>query len=146
MSAEMPKVQDVAEIAVRVAAIDGFMLGATLYCPSGAHDPSTVALFSCGGGIPAARYARFVKFLASNSVPVLVFDYRGIGASRTSGLRGFKAVAEDWSELDCGGAIEHLRTRYPNAEMVGVAHSIGTMLIGGAPNVRALSRFVFLCA
>src|SRR5205085_5100049 len=61
-------------------------------------------------------------------------------------LRGFKAVAEDWGEFDCGGAIAHLRDRYPSAEMVGVAHSIGTMLIGGAPNVGAISKFVFLCA
>jgi predicted alpha/beta hydrolase len=142
----MPESEDVAELMIRVTALDGFMLGATLYRSSRSTDPSTVALFSCGGGIPAARYARFARFLAANSIPVLVFDYRGIGASRTSSLRGFKAVAEDWSELDCGGAIEHLRTRYPSAEIVGVAHSIGTMLIGGAPNVGALSRFVFLCA
>jgi predicted alpha/beta hydrolase len=103
-------------------------------------------MFSCGGGVPAARYARFARFLAANSIPVLAFDYRGIGASRSGTLRGFKAVAEDWSEFDCGGAIEHLRDRYPSAQIVGVAHSIGTMLMGGAPNVGAISRFVFLCA
>jgi predicted alpha/beta hydrolase len=103
-------------------------------------------MFSCGGGIPAVRYARFARFLAANSIPVLAFDYRGIGASRTGTLRRFSALAEDWSEFDCGGAIDHLRDRYPAAEIVGVAHSIGTMLIGGAPNVGAISRFVFLCA
>ena len=146
MDAEERESADVAEVSVRIVALDGFPLGGMLYSPRGLQDPSTVALFSCGGGIPAARYARFARFLAANRVPVLVFDYRGIGASRSSGLRGFNAVAEDWSEHDCGGAIGFLRTKFPNAEIVGIAHSIGTMLLGGAPNVGSISRFVFICA
>ena len=142
----MQQSEDVAEVDLRVRALDGYMLSATLYSLPTLSHPRTVVMFSCGGGVPAARYARFARFLAANSIPVLAFDYRGIGASRPRALRRFKAVAEDWSEFDCGGAIEHLRDRYPSAEIVGVAHSIGTMLIGGAPNVGAISRFVFLCA
>src|SRR4029450_9440444 len=145
MKAEILPSGDVVEVSLQFAALDGFMLDATLYGPPGLDHPSTVVLFICGGGISAARYARFARFLASNFIPVLTFDYRGIGASRRSGLRGFKAVAEDWSELDCGGAVKHLRARYPTSEIVGVAHSIGTMLLGGAPNVGTISRFVFLC-
>jgi len=137
---------DVTEVTLQIAALDGFMLGATLYSSHALQEPSTAVLFSCGGAIPAARYARFAKFLAANQIPVLMFDYRGIGASRTSALRGFRAVAEDWSEHDCGGAIAYLRAQFPRAEIVGIAHSIGTMLIGGAPNVDLISRFVFLCA
>jgi predicted alpha/beta hydrolase len=142
----MQQSQEVAEVALRVRALDGFMLSATLYSLPTLNRPRTVVMISCGGGVPAARYARFARFLASNSIPVLAFDYRGIGASRTGALRRFKAVAEDWSEFDCGGVIEHLRHRYASTEIVGVAHSIGTMLVGGAPNVSAISRFVFLCA
>jgi predicted alpha/beta hydrolase len=84
--------------------------------------------------------------MAANGVPVLVYDYRGIGASRPPTLRGFRAVHEDWSELDCGGAIQYLRALYPRAELIGMAHSIGTLLVGGAPNVAEISRFVFICA
>jgi len=142
----MRRSKKVAEVTLRVKALDGLMLGATLYSLRGLSHPRTVVMFSCGGGIAAVRYAHFARFLAANSIPVLAFDYRGIGASRTGALRRFKAVAEDWSEFDCGGAIEHLRDRYPSAKIVGVAHSIGTMLVGGAPNVGAISRFVFLCA
>ena len=136
----------IVETAVRVPALDGYTLGATLYGPSSVAKPSTVVLFSCGGAIPAARYARFARYLAANGVAVLIYDYRGIGTSRPPHLRGFGAVAEDWSELDCGGAIAYLRLHYPWAELVGMAHSIGTLLTGGAPNVAEISRFVFLCA
>ncbi len=104
-----------------------------------------VAIISCGYGIPAALYARFARFLAAEGIAVLTYDYRGIGGSRPSDLRGFKAVAEDWSELDCGGAVAFLRSHYPHAELVGIAHSYGALLIAGAPNVAEISRFVFLC-
>jgi predicted alpha/beta hydrolase len=136
----------VERIALRIPALDGFMLGATHYRIANLESPPTVVLFSCGGGIPAARYSRFARYLAANGIPVLTYDYRGIDSSRTSNLRGFKAVAEDWSESDCGGAIAHLREQYPKAEMVGIAHSIGALLIGGAPNVNVVRRFVFVCA
>lgn len=135
----------VATIALRIPALDGFMLGAIHCSATSLASPETVVLFSCGGGIPAARYSRFAQYLAANGFPALVFDYRGIASSRTSELRGFKAVAEDWSELDCGGAIAHLRNQYPKAEIVGISHSIGALLIGGAPNVDIVSRFVFIC-
>jgi len=136
----------VVSASLRIPALDGFMLGATLHSGPNLYDPTTVVVFSCGGAIPAARYSRFAQYLAASGIPVLLYDYRGIDSSRTSGLRGFKAVAEDWSEFDSGGAIAHLRLRYPKAEIVGIAHSIGALLIGGAPNVDLVSRFVFLCA
>ena len=134
------------ETAVRFVALDGYVLGATLYCRPELDAPSTVVLFSCGGGIPAVRYARFARHLAATGVAVFVYDYRGIGASSPRRLRGFNALAEDWSELDCGGAIAYLRLQYPGSQLVGMAHSIGTLLTCGAPNVAEISRFVFLCA
>ena len=58
-----------------------------------------------GAGIAAAAYRRFAGFLAEAGIPVLTYDYRGIGASRPKALRGFRAAIEDWAEYDCGGAI-----------------------------------------
>ena len=136
----------ISETPARFPALDGYSLGATLFAPSPAVEPAAAALLSCGGGVPAARYARFARFLAGEGVPVLTYDYRGIAASRPPKLRGFTAVAEDWSELDCGGAIAFLRSHYPRAELVGIAHSIGTLLICGAPNIAEVTRFVFICA
>src|SRR4029077_18368806 len=78
-------------------------------------------------------------------IPVLTYDYRGIGDSRPSDLGRLQVVAEDWSELDCGGAIAHLRSVFARAQLVGIAHSIGALITGGAPNVSELARFVFIC-
>jgi predicted alpha/beta hydrolase len=57
-----------------------------------------------------------------------------------------RAANEDWSEFDCGGAIAEIRKRYPVAELVAIAHSFGTFLIGGPTNVAEISRFIFIGA
>jgi len=130
---------------VRFPALDGYMLGGTVYIPKRSRESTTAVLLSSGGGILAAKYARFASFLAARGIPVLTYDYRGIGGSRPRKLRGFRALAEDWSEFDCGGAIAYLRSRYANAHLVSVAHSIGALITGGAPNVEEFARHVFIC-
>ncbi len=136
----------VAESKFQFPALDGYDLGGTVYLPSNVSTPRTAVLFNCGGGIPASRYARLARYLAGQGYPVLGYDYRGIGDSRPAHLRAFPASNEDWSEHDCGGAIAELRRRYPAAELVAIAHSFGTFLVGGAPNVAEISRFVFIGA
>jgi len=127
-------------------ALDGYQLCGTYFEPTGEFASKVAVVFAGGGGIPAKRYRHFAGFLASSGIPVLTFDYRGIGQSRPASLRGFKANAEDWSEWDCGGAIEWMRSRYPNAKLVGVAHSISSLIIGGAANVGECSRLIFIAA
>jgi predicted alpha/beta hydrolase len=136
----------VVETPIQFAARDGFDLGGILYAPTADADPACAVVLSCGGGIPAARYANFARYLARAGVPVLTYDYRGIGRSRPASLRGFSATIEDWSEYDCGGAIDWLRARYRTSVIVGVAHSIGAFLMGGAPNLALLSRVLFVGA
>jgi len=141
-----PYVAEAVEAAqLQLHALDGYEIGA-LFCDSTKSEtPARVAVVHCGAGIPAARYRRFAGFLAAAGVPTLLYDYRGIGLSRPRALRGFRASIEDWSEHDCGGAIAWLRSRYPQAEMVGIAHSIGALLVGGAPNAAEQDRLVLAC-
>lgn len=119
---------------MQLRALDGFELGGYFYAGPVDAAPARAAVLHCGAAIPAARYRRFAAYLAASGVPTLVYDYRGIGLSRPRALRGFRAAFEDWAEYDCGGAIAWMRSRYPNAEIVGIAHSIGALLAGGAPN------------
>ena len=139
---QFPDSIDAASLTVR--ALDGYELGAYFYPGPAGAAATRVAVVHCGAGIPAARYRRFAAFLAASGVPALVYDYRGIGLSRPRALRGFRAAIEDWSEHDCGGAIAWLRSRYPDAEMVGIAHSIGALLVGGAPNSGEQDRLVLV--
>jgi predicted alpha/beta hydrolase len=131
-------------LAVRLRAPDGYELGGTLYTTAGGPPPARVVLLHCGAGIPAVSYGRFALFLAGHGMPTLTYDYRGIGQSRPATLRGFDASLEDWAEYDCAAAVSWLRGRFPDAEMVGIAHSVGAFLLGGAGNAGEQARLVLI--
>jgi predicted alpha/beta hydrolase len=134
------------ETPVCIAARDGYALSAVLHESGIRKDPAVAALLCSGGGIPARVYRRFAAWLAARGVPALRFDYRGIGASRPATLRGFGATLEDWAERDCAAAIDWLRGRYPDAALAGVAHSIGALVLTGAPNASRIGRFLLVGA
>jgi predicted alpha/beta hydrolase len=130
---------------IQFLALDGHELRGTVYLPQGFSSNSTVAAIICGGaGVSASKYRRFAEFLAAAGIPVLTFDYRGIGKSRPRSLRQLIATAEDWAEHDVGGAIAYAASRFDSCELVGVAHSIGAFLIGGATNISVLTRLLFI--
>jgi len=129
---------------VRFRARDGYELVGSLHAPSAEREASRVAVVHCGAGIPAGRYERFAAFLAQAGVPTLTYDYRGIGLSRPSALHGFAATMEDWAQYDCAAAIGWLRARFPAADMTGIAHSIGCLLVGGADNAAEQARLVMI--
>lgn len=138
--------QSVIETRIKFPARDGFDLGGMLFAPGRLAHSNHAVVINCGGGIPAVRYANFARFLAKAGIPVLTYDYRGIGSSRPTSLRGFRATVEDWSEYDCAGAIDFIHARFAASAIVGAAHSIGAFLMGAAPNVGILSRFFFVGA
>lgn len=121
-------------VAVRFRALDGYELGGLLYEPRGGPAPRQVAVLHPGAAIAQSRYRHFARFVSDAGIPVFTYDYRGIGASRPASLRGFRATMEDWAEYDCAAAIGWLRERFRTSEIAGIAHSISTLLQGGAHN------------
>ena len=129
---------------VQIAAADGVPLGGTWFVQDpGVVQPVGAVVVAGGGGIPARRYRHFAAFLANNGLATLTFDYRGIGASRDGSLRGLKAGSEHWGLLDFGAALGAARTTFPGLPLHVVAHSIGGLFVGAAPDASALSRLVF---
>ena len=139
-----PQVFGACELAqVRIAALDGYDLGG-LFFSMGEERASQVAVLHGGAGIRALSYRRFAAFLAQSGIPVLLYDYRGVGLSRPRSLRGFRATVEDWAEYDCAGAIAWLRERFRDAQIVGIGHSIGALLAGGAANAMHQAQLVLI--
>jgi predicted alpha/beta hydrolase len=106
--------------------------------------PTVVAVIACGAGIPARFYHRLAKYLAACGAAVLTFDYRGIGESRVGDLRRLSTGMDAWATLDFGGALAVARATYPGLRLAAVAHSVGTLYVGAAPDAAHLSRLVFL--
>jgi predicted alpha/beta hydrolase len=133
-------------LAVRLVASDGCPLAGLLYSPPAPDAPRQVVVLHTGAGIAQLRYQNFARFLAEAGIPTLTYDYRGIGASRPASLRGFAASMEDWAEYDCAAAIGWLRERFPASEIVGIAHSIGTLLQGAAHNAAEQAQVLMVGA
>ena len=131
---------------LRLRAADGYEIGAVFYAALRPRAPRRVCVLHGGAGIPALRYRRFATFLAEWGIPVLTYDYRGIGLSRPPALRGFEATIEDWAEYDAAAAIAWLRERFPRDEILGISHSIGCLALGGAPNAAEQARIVLVGA
>jgi predicted alpha/beta hydrolase len=129
---------------VRLRAADGCELGGVFYSALRPRPQRRVAVLHCGGGIPAIRYRRFAHFLSEFGIPVLTYDYRGIGLSRPRELRGFTASTEDWMEYDSAAAIAWVRERFPEDEVIGISHSIGVLALGGAPNAAQQDRLILI--
>jgi predicted alpha/beta hydrolase len=146
MNAPAPQLSQLETTPVRLRALDGYELGGVFYGSSTPSAASQVAVLHAGAGIAAARYRRFASYLAAAGIPVLTYDYRGIGASRPKALRGFRAAIEDWAECDCAGAIAWLRQNFPGTRILGVAHSIAGLIAGGAPNSTDQARLVMIGA
>jgi predicted alpha/beta hydrolase len=127
-------------------AADSYPLAARLWASTDAQSAFATALINAGAGIGMRYYDRFAHFLATNGIPTLVYDYRGIGQSRPSALRGFTASVEDWGSKDCAAALEWLSGRFPNARRIVIGHSVGGFVTGFVTNGRKIDRMLLVGA
>ena len=127
-----------------VIAADGFALRGKWFLPATIDPFAPIVVIACGGGIPARHYSRMAKFLAGKGMATLTFDYRGIGESRGSTLKGLEAGVETWAQLDLGAALATARDAFPRASLGMITHSVGALLVGAASDAPKVSRLVLL--
>ena len=125
-------------------ATDGYPLAARFWASS--EVPVTTGVINAGAGIDMRYYDRFAQFLSTNGVPTLVYDYRGIGRSRPSKLRGFAASVEDWGSKDCAAALDWMNGCFPEARKLIIGHSIGGFVTGFVTNGRKIDRMLLIGA
>jgi predicted alpha/beta hydrolase len=119
---------------LEIAVADGVPLAATLFVPPNGS-PVACALVGCAMGVRRARYEAFARFLATNGIAVLTFDYRGIGGSARGPARRSRATLTQWAEQDMQGLVEWIGQHYPGLPLFGIGHSIGGQLFGLVPSV-----------
>ena len=87
-------------------------------------------------------YSRFAQYLFSHGMDVMLFDYRGIGASRSGSLRGFAATWSDWGALDTDAMLKRALREYPGQPVDVVGHSFGGCAAGLAASGQAIRHLV----
>lgn len=120
----------------RFPARDGFPLRGLWASPEAA--PVAAAIVAPATGVPARFYLPFARALAESGVAVLVPDYRGIGSSRPSALKGLafrrmQAGFGTWARLDLPGAIDALLARHPGLPFFYIGHSLGGQVLPLVP-------------
>jgi predicted alpha/beta hydrolase len=123
---------------ITLNAADGFPLAAIRYTSS---TPVRANLVVAGAtGVPQGFYRRFAKFAAANGYTTLTLDYRGIGLSAPSTLKGFKMDYFDWGRLDLAAAVEAMSCQQTPLYVIG--HSYGGHAFGVLPNHQKVAAFV----
>jgi predicted alpha/beta hydrolase len=134
-------------------AMDGYLLGATLFLPRGAKRHAI--LINSATAVPRKIYRAFAGYLAGRGCAVLTYDYRGTGGSRQKAvvgynqpksLVGFKASMSDWAALDVTAAVAWMRERYKTLPLNYIGHSFGGQALGLIPNNSEVSRALLIAA
>ena len=129
---------------IRIATGDGRQLAATLFAPSGAvggaSPEAPVTIVAGGTGIPRRYYAKFAAWLAERGRPVLTFDYRDTGGSRSGSLKGSQVRMRDWCALDVPTVLAWAANAHPGRPLHWVGHSLGGFAVGLAHNNHLIAR------
>lgn len=135
---------DAATQDIRIPADDGYGIGGTLTTAGSGErrvdGPKIVVVIGSAAAVPRSYYARFARFIAQRGVPVLTFDYRGIGGSRPAMLQGFPARMRDWGEKDIPGVLAWTNAKFPKHRIHWIGHSYGGFGTGLAHNNHLVRR------
>jgi predicted alpha/beta hydrolase len=104
---------------------DGYPLAGRLYK---AEQAKGIIIVASATGVLQRFYNKFAKKSVANNFDVVTFDYRGIGGSSPSSLRGFEMDYLDWARKDLNAVIGELSKE--NRSIYLVAHSYGGHAIG----------------
>jgi len=128
---------------VRISTADGYVLGGTLLR---AADSKRVVIIHGATAVPHLFYRRFAEFLQSRGLTVLLYDFRGVGASAPDSLKGFKAKCSDWGMLDMPATVSWVQATLEAERIYFVGHSAGGQQAGLLEDPDKVDAMLTVCA
>lgn len=121
---------------------DEIPLAVTLFKPEISN--GKVLLINSATGVKKQIYFSFAKYLAENNFTVLTYDYRGIGASKPSEMRGFNASMRVWGTIDFKTLTNYIQQEYPHYTKFCLGHSVGALILGMNNYSKNFEKFIFV--
>ena len=121
---------------------DGARLAARLFSPADGAAPKGAVLIVPAMGVVQGFYERFARWLASEQFLVMTFDFRGVGASKTTPLRSVRADIVTWAQHDAKTALADLVERAGGAPVTWIGHSLGGQIVPFVPNRREVAKVI----
>ena len=128
---------------VTITARDGRRLAGLLLQ---SREPRALLVVNSAAGFPREFYLKFAQYTAQHGYHTLLYDYRGIGASRIEPLRDDPARMSDWGVYDIPAAFDWLRRHAPQLPIFTLGHSIGAQLVGMLPGHAEARGHVMIAA
>jgi predicted alpha/beta hydrolase len=111
----------------RLRAADGRELAAHWF---GASERRGGIVINAGTGFPQTFYFKLAAYAAGRGYDVLVYDYRGMGASAPPDIATETTRMSDWGLLDMRAALAAAAERAQGAPLATLGHSIGGQFLG----------------
>jgi predicted alpha/beta hydrolase len=121
-------------------ATDGYKLHGLWLQPVGAY--KDVIILNSATGVKKEYYINFARYLVQNGYCVLLYDYRGIGASAPKSLKGFKAFMHQWGTLDMNAALDYVIEEKKFTSVIWMGHSVGAQMMGLLKNRKLIKKVI----
>ena len=125
-----------------ISCIDGYALSAQFYSSTETSKKPFPVLICPATGIVKGFYHHFATWLQQQGYDVMVFDFRGIGASLHEPLRTSKASIVQWGQRDIPAAIDALLEQTQAEKVILLGHSAGGQLLGIVPNYQKVHKVI----
>ena len=101
--------------------------------------PLGIMVVASATGVPQGFYRRFALAAVAQGFDVVTLDYRGVGESAPSTLKGYEMDYLDWGQQDLAAGVEyadhHRVEQNPDIPLFVIGHSYGGHALGLLPNV-----------
>jgi predicted alpha/beta hydrolase len=127
-------------INITFPAADGYELKGIWLQPVAEH--KGIILLNSATGVRKEYYRNFAQYLVQQGYRVMIYDYRGIGESAPSNLKGFTAYMHEWATKDMNGALDYLIKEKNTTDVIWMGHSVGAQLMGIINNRHYIKKVI----
>ena len=101
-------------------------------------------LINSATGVKQQIHFSFAKYFAENGFTVITYDYRGIGESKPTKMRGFNASMRIWGTIDFKTLTDFIQKEYPDYTKFCLGHSVGALILGMNDYSKNFEKFIFV--
>ena len=101
-------------------------------------------LINSATGVKQQIYFSFAKYFVENGFTVITYDYRGIGESKPTKMRGFNASMRIWGTIDFKTLTDFIQKEYPDYTQFCLGHSVGALILGMNYYSKNFEKFIFV--
>ena len=101
-------------------------------------------LINSATGVKQQVYFSFAKWCAARGYTVITYDYRGVGLSKPTKMRGFKASMRVWGTSDYKTVTGFIQQNYKDYQKFCLGHSVGALILGMNEDSQIFKKFIFV--